>query len=57
MLSDRVAVLVCGDFSESVTWKVSDVLEAAAVGVPLMVPLDAFRDRPAGNAPPTIDQL
>ena len=57
MLSDSVEVLLCADFSESATWKVSAIFDPAAVGVPVMAPLEAFRERPAGNAPLVTDQL
>ena len=57
MLSDSVEVLLCADFSVSVTWKVTDIFDAAVAGVPVMAPVEALRERPAGNAPPTIDQL
>ena len=57
MVSDRLALLLCADFSESVTWTVSAVMDVAAVGVPLMVPVEALSYRPAGNAPLVIDQV
>jgi len=57
MVSESAVVLVCGDFSASFTWKVSVMFDAAAVGVPLMAPLEAFSERPAGNVPLVIDQV
>jgi hypothetical protein len=37
--------------TESVTWKVSGVFETVWVGVPVIAPVDAFSDKPAGNVP------
>jgi hypothetical protein len=42
---------------ESVTWNVSGVLVAVAVGVPVMAPLDAFSDRPVGSVPLVSDHV
>jgi hypothetical protein len=42
---------------ESLTLKVSGVALTTAVGVPLMAPVAAFSDRPAGNVPLVNDQL
>jgi hypothetical protein len=36
---------------ESVTLKVSGVLVTAAVGVPVIAPLEAFNDSPGGRVP------
>ena len=51
MVSVRFAVAVCAGDPESVTLKLSGVAVAAAVGVPLISPLDALRLRPAGKVP------
>jgi hypothetical protein len=45
------ADLLCAGLAESVTVKVRGVALAAAVGVPVMAPVDAFRARPAGSVP------
>jgi len=42
---------------ESVTWKVSGVPFTAAVGVPVIAPVEAFSVRPAGSAPLVTAQL
>jgi len=42
---------------ESVTLKVKGVAATAAVGVPLIVPVDAFRDSPAGSTPLESDHV
>ncbi len=47
----RLAVAVCAGEPESVTLKFSGVLVTGVVGVPLMTPVDAFNDKPAGKAP------
>ena len=57
MVSESAALFACGDFSESLTWKVSAMFDAAAVGVPLIAPLEAFSDSPAGSVPLVMDQL
>jgi hypothetical protein len=46
-----VAVAETGGDSASVTLKFNDTAFAAAVGVPLMTPVDAFSERPAGIVP------
>ena len=45
------AVLVLAGDCESVTAKVIDELDTAAVGVPDITPVEAASDRPAGRAP------
>src|SRR4051812_36593948 len=47
----RLAVAVCCGDPEWATLKVSGVAVTAAVGVPPIVPVDAFRVSPAGNTP------
>ena len=47
-----VAVAVALSFTWTVKLEV-----AAAVGVPLMVPLEEFRDKPAGNEPALTDHV
>jgi hypothetical protein len=42
---------------ESVTSKVSGVELIAVVGVPLITPVDAVNDKPAGNVPEASDQV
>ena len=53
----RFAVLVCFGVPESFAWKVRDTLLAAAVGVPVIAPVTAFRLKPAGSVPLVMDQL
>ena len=51
----RVALTFCRAGLDSVTAKVSDAPETAAVGVPEINPVDAERLKPAGGAPASID--
>ena len=51
-----VAVAVCAGLLESVTAKVNEAPDTAAVGVPVMAPVEVFSDRPAGNVPLVSDQ-
>jgi hypothetical protein len=48
---------VCAGLPESVTLKVSGVLVTAAVGVPVIAPVEALRLSPAGRVPLVIDQV
>jgi hypothetical protein len=48
MLAGKVAF--CGEGSESATWIVK-LLSPAVVGVPLIVPVLEFNERPAGRLP------
>jgi hypothetical protein len=43
--------LLCVGLLESVTLKVSAVALAAAVGMPVIAPVDVFNLRPAGSVP------
>ena len=53
---DSACVSVCGGLSLSVTCTVKlDV--PAAVGIPLITPVDALMDNPTGSAPDEMDQL
>ena len=52
----RVIDLVCAGLSASVTVKVSGVALADAEGVPVIMPLVAFSDNPAGSVPEVSDQ-
>ena len=56
MVRESVAEFVSAGWLESVTLKVSDVAFAAAVGVPLITPLEE-RLRPAGSVPAVSVQL
>ena len=47
----KFADFVCVGAHESFTWIVSAALLTATVGVPLMTPVEAFNDKPAGNVP------
>ena len=51
IVSVRLAVADCTGVPESLTINVSGVAFTLAVGVPLIVPLDAFRVSPAGKIP------
>ncbi|HUN83422.1 MAG TPA: hypothetical protein VMU48_03545 [Terracidiphilus sp.] len=51
MVSDKLTVLVCIGLLESVTLKVSGAALAVAVGVPVIAPVDAFRESPDGRFP------
>ena len=55
-VSVRVADFVCTGLLESVSLNVSDVALAVAVGVPVIAPVEAFNDRPAGSEPLVNDQ-
>ena len=57
IVSDTVAVLVCTGLLASVTLKVRAVPVTAAVGVPVMTPVEVFNVNPAGNAPLVSDQV
>jgi hypothetical protein len=57
MVSVRFAVLVCLGVPESCAWNVTALLVTAAVGVPVIAPVEAFRFKPAGSEPLVIDQL
>jgi hypothetical protein len=47
----RFTDLLCAGLLESVTVKVRETAFAVAVGVPLIMPLVLFRDRPTGSDP------
>lgn len=57
VVSVRTAVVFCVGLPASVTLKVRDAPETAAVGVPVMAPVDVFSDSPAGNVPLVSDQV
>jgi hypothetical protein len=57
IVSESETVLLWTGVPESITLNVSGVALTAAVGVPLIAPVEAFRDRPAGNVPLVSDQL
>jgi hypothetical protein len=52
----RVIDLACAGLSESVTVNVSGAATAAAAGVPVIMPVAAFSDKPVGNVPEVSDQ-
>ncbi len=56
MVSVIDAAALCAGLLESVTVKVSGALDTTAVGVPVMAPVAAFSDNPAGSVPPVSDQ-
>jgi hypothetical protein len=47
----KLTDLLCAGALESVTENVSIMALAAAVGVPLRTPVDAFIERPVGSVP------
>jgi hypothetical protein len=51
------AVALCAGTSESVTLNVSEVPDAAALGVPLTMPVAGSSDSPAGKVPLASDQV
>jgi hypothetical protein len=53
----RVLGAVCAGEPLSVTLKVSEEFVAGAVGVPVIVPVEAFRLKPAGSVPVVMDHL
>ena len=53
----RMRVTNCILFAESVTLNVSDELATDCLGVPVMAPVEAFRDKPAGRVPLVMDQV
>ena len=57
IVSVKFTVCVCAGLLESLTLKVSGVALTGAVGVPLIAPVAAFSDSPAGNVPLVNDQL
>ena len=57
MVRKSVAAAFCAGMLASVTWKTSLRFETAAVGVPLISPVEEFKVKPAGRAPVMIDQL
>ena len=57
MVSVRLTDWLCTALPESVTLKVSAALASTAEGVPAMVPVDGFKDRPAGRVPAVRDQV
>src|SRR5260370_42375807 len=46
----EVLAVTCGEL-ESFTWSVRRMGDVAATGVPLIKPVDAFRDKPFGSTP------
>jgi hypothetical protein len=53
----KLTLAVFAGAVESLTLNVSAVAFAAAVGVPLIVPVEEFSVTPAGKAPALIDQV
>jgi len=51
MVHVRLALAVCAGEPESVTLNATTAALAAAVGVPLIKPVNEFRARPAGSVP------
>ena len=56
IVSVRFALCVSAGLPESVTFKVSGVLVAAAVGMPVIAPVDP-KDKPMGSVPLVSDQV
>ena len=57
IVSERLTDLLCAGLLESVTLNVSAVALAAAVGVPVIAPVDVFNLRPAGSVPLVSDHV
>jgi hypothetical protein len=57
IVSESETDLLWTGLLESLTLKVSGVALTAAVGVPLMAPVPALSESPAGNVPLVNDQL
>jgi hypothetical protein len=57
IVSARFAVCVRAGLLESATLKVRGVAATGAEGVPAMVPVEAFRVKPAGREPLVSDQV
>lgn len=57
MVNVRLTVAVSGDRFESFTINVKTVADAEAVGMPVIAPLDAFSESPAGRVPLTSDHV
>jgi hypothetical protein len=57
MVSVIATDALCAGLLESVTVKVSGAPDIAAVGVPVMAPVEAFSDNPAGSVPLVSDQV
>ena len=53
----NVTLALCAGVPESVALKVSEVADAVAVGVPVMAPVAAFSDSPAGKVPAVSAQV
>ena len=51
----RFTVFVCCGVPESLTWNVRAALLTEAVGVPVIAPVEAFKDKPAGSVPLVMD--
>ena len=56
MVIDKVCGAFCAGELLSVTLNVTKELLTTAVGVPVIAPVEAFRERPAGSEPLVIDQ-
>jgi hypothetical protein len=57
MVSDRLCVLLNDGCSESVTCRTSVLADTALVGTPLIAPVEALSDKPAGKVLFASDQL
>jgi hypothetical protein len=57
VVSVSAAVAFCTGLLESLTLKVSATPDTTAVGVPVMAPVAAFSDNPAGNVPLVSDHV
>ena len=53
----RLTVFANAGLLESVIWNVRGVLETKTVGVPVMAPVEALRESPAGRVPLASDQV
>jgi hypothetical protein len=57
IVKERLTDLLWTGLLESLTLKVSATAEAEAVGTPLIAPVDAFKESPAGRLPLLRDHL
>lgn len=57
VVSVRFAVAVRGGLLESAAMKTSGTPVAATVGVPVIIPFAASKDKPGGSVPPVSDHM
>ena len=57
IVSVRFTDLFCAGLLESVSSMASAVALTKTVGVPVIAPVETFKERPAGRVPPVSDQV